>query len=925
MAQLPSGTVTFLFTDVEGSTKLLERFPAAYREAITRHHAIVRAAVEATGGHVFETVGDAVYAVFPLASGAVAAALRAQLALAGTPWGELGQVNVRMGVHTGDVELQGDHYFGAALYRCARMTNLAHGGQIVVSSVTADVVRSALPAGAELRDLGEHRLKDLARPERIFQLSTAGLATEFPPLRPTADVPNNLPAEPTPFIGREQEVNAALRLLRRPETRILTLTGPGGIGKTRLSLQVAVQSLDRHADGVFFVELAPIASAELVIPAVGKALGVRETANRSILDGVKDYLKDKDLLLTLDNFEHVVTAAGQLVDLLSACPRLKTVVTSREALRVRGEQQFLVPPLGLPDRGHVESFDVVTRYEAVRLFVERARTVKSEFAVSERNAYAIAEICRRLDGLPLAIELAAARVNVLSPQAMLARLEHKLAVLTGGPRDAPARQQTLRQAIGWSYDLLSPAEQLVYRRLAVFAGGFMLPAAEAVLGGGPSEAAELDLFTAISSLVDKSLLRRAEAMEESRFSMLETIREYALDRLTQTEEADALRARHADYYLTLAEQAEPKLVGATQAVWLDRLEEEQDNLRAALRWFVGMGLIDHGLRLAGALLRFWRGRGYITEGRAQMTELLASPGGQTRNASRAKALHAAGWAAREQGDYADARTLIEESLAIYRELGDARGIGWALVDLGFLTRYEGDYLAATSLLEESVRLLRQVDDTEGLAAALGNLGFVARDEGDAALAEARLTESLALWRKLGDRVGFGWALTALGMVARAQGRSDVARAHLDESLAVWRELNDRQNTANVLSTLAQLACDEGQYDLARSDLRNSVSIFVEVGDRRGIAFALEGFARVAAHEAHLERAVCLQAAAATLRRNIGAPAPPAWQADLDRTMDRVRAALPAGPLADAVRRGASMTLHETVEFALESRAAPAVS
>jgi predicted ATPase/class 3 adenylate cyclase len=922
--ELPSGTVTFLFTDVEGSTKLLERFPASYRDAIASHHTILRDAVDGGGGFVFETVGDAVYAVFSLATGAVSAALRAQRALAAAPWGELGSLKVRMGLHTGEVELQGGHYFGASLYRCARLMSVAHGGQVVLSSVTADLVRAALPPGAELRDLGEHRLKDLGRTERIFQLSTAGLATEFPRLRTAGEAPNNLPAEPTPFIGREQEVDAALHLLQDSETRLLTLTGPGGIGKTRLSLQVGAAALARHADGVFFVELAPIPSAELVIPTIAKVLAVPETAHRPILDGVKEYLKDKDLLLVLDNFEHVVAAGGQLGDLLSACPRVKALVTSREALRIRRERQFLVPPLALPEHAPVQSFERLMRYEAVRLFVERARAVKSDFAVSERNAYAIAEICRRLDGLPLAIELAAARINIFSPQATLARLEHKLAVLTGGPRDAPARQQTLRQAIAWSYDLLSPTEQIVYRRLAVFAGGCTLAAAEAVVGGA-LDAAGLDVVAGMVSLVDKSLLRRGEGIEELRFSMLETIREYALERLTETEEADPLQARHAAYYLALAEEVEPALVGATQARWLDRLEEEADNLRAAVQWFVGAGPVDHGLRLTAALRRFWRARGYITEGRARMRELLSSTAGQERNTSRAKALHAAGWAAREQGDYGDARALIEESLGIYRELGDSRGTGWALVDLGFLTRYEGDYLVAASLLEESVVLLRQVNDIEGLAAALGNLGLIARDRGDADLAEARLTESLALWRTLGDRVGFGWALMALGIVARAQGRSDAARGQLEESLAVWQELNDRQNMANVLSTLARLACDDGLYDVARTHLRDSLSIFVEIGDRRGTAFVLEGFAGLAINEGQPARTICLEAAAVALRRNIGAPAPPAWRADLDRILELAGTALGPVPLADAAGRGRAMTLQEAVAFALEGRAAPVES
>ncbi len=919
MPALPSGTVTFLFTDVEGSTRLLEQHPVPYREAIVRHHAILRDAVEKNRGAVFETIGDAVYAVFSSPSDAVCAALRAQLDLGTAPWGELGSLKVRMGLHTGEAELQGDHYFGAALYRCARLMSAAHGGQVVLSSIAADLMRETLPAAVDLHDLGEYRLKDLQRAERIFQLRSPGLATDFPPLRTLGDVPNNLPLALTPFIGREQVVAATRGLLARPVTRLVTLTGPGGIGKTRLSLQVAADSLHEYRSGVFFVELAHIMAPDLVMPTIAKILSVQETANRPILDSVKEYLKEKELLLVLDNFEHIITAAAQIADLLSACPRVKTLVTSREALRVRGEQQFPVPPLALPDRSRVEPVEQLARYEAVRLFIERAQVVKMEFSISEGNAYAIAEICRRLDGLPLAIELAAARINVFSPQAMLARLEQKLAVLTGGLRDLPARQQTLRETIAWSYDLLTPAEQTVHRRLAVFAGGCILAAAETVVGATlPAHGApRLDVFARLVSLVDKSLLRQVSGMEEPRFRMLETIREYALERLTEAGETDEFAARHADFYLALTEQAEPGLIGAHQAAWLDRLEEEHDNLRAALRWLTRAGPVDHGLRLAATLRGFWRARGYITEGRERMAELLSLAAAQTRDASRAKALHAAGWLAREQGDYGPARALFEESLDIYRQLGDARGIGWALVDLGFLTRYEGNYLVAAPMLEESLVLLRQTGDTEGTAAALGNLGLIARDQGDAEGAEERLEESLALWRELGNRVGSGWVLTALGMVAQAQGRSDIARGRLQESLSVWRELNDRHSTANLLSTLARLACDQGEAGVARAHLRESLAIFMEVGDRRGIAFVLEGFARLAAAEGQPIRTIYLAAAAAGLRRIIGAPAPPAWRDDVERSMDVARAVLSPEALEAALARGQALTFREAVAFAQE--------
>ena len=914
MATLPTGTVTFLFTDVEGSTRLLERHPTDYRRAITGHLALLEGAVVEHHGCVFETVGDAVYAAFSSSSDAAAAAVQAQHSLAAAHWGEIAGLKVRMGLHTGEAELQGDHYFGAALYRCARLTSAAHGGQILLSSATAELVREALPAGAVLRDRGEHRLKDLQRAERIFQLMSPGLQVEFPPLRTLGAVPNNLPVQPTPFIGREQPVADARRLLQRPETRVLTLMGPGGVGKTRLGLQIAADALQEFRDGAFFVPLAPILSADLVIATIAKTLGVQEAANRPILDGVKDYLRDRHLLLLLDNFEHVIAAAANLADLLGACPGVKTLVTSREALHLRGERQFVVPPMAVPDRSRLESVETLTAYESVRLFMERAQVAKLDFAISERNAYAVAEICGRLDGLPLAIELAAARVKVFSPQALLARLEHSLAVLTSGPRDLPVRQQTLRQAIAWSYDLLTPAEQVLYRRLAVFVGGHTLAAAEAVVGGRP---APLDVLDGLVSLVDKSLLRQEAAATdgEPRFRMLELIREYAVERLTEVGEADEFLRRHADYFLAYTAAAEPGLIGASQGAWLDRIEREHDNLRAALHWFARHGAADGGLRLAAALRRFWRARGYLTEGRERIAELLLLPGARNRSVSRAKALHAAGWLASQQGDYAEARALFEESLAICREMSDARGSGWALVDLGFLTRYQGDYVAGRAILEEALTLLDPARDIEGMAAALGNLGMVARDQGDYDEAETRLEQSLVLWRDIGDRVGFGWTLTALGMVARAQGKGDLAARRLQGSLDVWHEVGDRQNTANVLNTLAALARDEGHYETSRRRLSESLEILEDIGDRRGIAFVIEGFACLAATEHQAARAVSLAAAAAALRRIIGAPPPPAWRLEVERSIETSRAILSPDAVEKATVSGRAMTLPEAITLA----------
>ncbi|MBI3980207.1 MAG: adenylate/guanylate cyclase domain-containing protein [Chloroflexi bacterium] len=478
MPDLPAGTVTFLFTDVEGSTGLLERHPQAMGAALTQHHWILRDAVEAGRGVVFETVGDAVYAAFALATDAVAAALQAQLDLHAADWGEVGQIRVRMALHTGEVERQGDHYFGPPLFRCARLLATTYGGQVMLSSATADLVVDALPPGAGLRSMGSHRLKDLYRSEHLFQLVHPALPGEFPPPKSLDALPNNLPVQLTSFIGRERELAEVKRLLKT--TRLLTLSGPGGCGKTRLALQVAADQLDDFADGVYFVDLGSVRDRSLVAPAIAKALGVREVGARTPLEGLKDELRDREMLLVLDNFEQVLAATSLVADLLTACPRLTLLVTSRVVLHVRGEREFAVPPLTLPDLKRLPPAEQLSQFEAVRLFGERAMAVKPDFAITPGNAAVVAEICHRLDGLPLAIELAAARIKYLPPQAMLARLDHRLSLLTGGPRDLPARQQTLRGAIAWSYDLLSESEKTLFCRLSVFVGGCTIDAAEVV-------------------------------------------------------------------------------------------------------------------------------------------------------------------------------------------------------------------------------------------------------------------------------------------------------------------------------------------------------------------------------------------------------------------------------------------------------------
>ena len=582
MADLPTGTVTFLFTNIEGSTARWEQRAEGMQTARAHHDAILRGAILAHRGAIVKMVGDGFLAAFATPADGVAAALAAQRALHATDWKEAGPVGVRMALHTGAAEERDGDYFGPTLNRAARLMAVAHGGQVLLSRAALELTRDLLAPGVEVRDLGEHRLKDLSRPERIFQVVAPDLPAIFAPLRTLDAQANNLPHQPTLLVGRDQELAALAALLRRTEARLVTLTGPGGTGKTRLALQAATDFVDDCADGVWFIDLAPISDPGLVASTIGHTLGLKETGGQPLLDGLKSHLRDKQLLLVLDNFEQVVSAAHLLTDLLATSPRLKVLVTSREVLRLAGEHEYPVPPLALPPSELPPVIERLEEYAAVALFVERARAANPDFKITGENAPAVAAICARLDGLPLALELAAARIKVLPPAALLARLDNRLKLLTDGARDRGARQQTLRGAIDWSYHLLLPDEQALFRRLGLFVGGCTLEAVEAVCdAAGNSRPDVLDL---VASLVDKSLLRQEqEPAGDSRFSMLETIREYAREQLATSGET-RLFQHHAAYYLAFAEQAARELTGQHQAPWLRRLDAEQDNLRAALTW-----------------------------------------------------------------------------------------------------------------------------------------------------------------------------------------------------------------------------------------------------------------------------------------------------------------------------------------------------
>jgi len=967
MPDLPTGTVTFLFTDIEGSTTRWEHHPEAMRTALARHDALLRSVITSQGGSVFKMVGDAVYAAFALPADAVSAALTAQRALAAEEWGEVGPLRVRMALHTGAAQSRDDDYFGQTLNRVARVLSTGYGGQILLSVATVELVRDALPAGASLKDLGEHALKDLLRPEHIFQLTGPDLLADFPGLKSLERHPHNLPVQPTPFLGREQEVTSVCALLSRPEVHLVTLTGPGGIGKTRLSLQVAAELSEQFADGVFFVALAPVSDAELVMPTITQTMGFRETEGQSPLALLKAALKDKQMLLLLDNFEQVIEGAVQVAELLATCPKLKLIVTSRVVLHVQAEREFAVPPLSLPDPKHLPDLVTLSQYEAVALFIERAQAVKPDFQVTNANAPAVAGICARLDGLPLAIELAAARVKFFAPKALLARLEQGLAMLTGGARDLPARQQTLRGAIAWSYNLLPPQEQQLFRRLSVFVDGCMWEAAEVVCRAAGE--LEGDVLDGLLSLVDKSLLRQQESAEgEPRFWMLQTLREFGLEVLAFAGETELTRQAHVEYYLRMVEQAEAQLRGAEQARWLARLEQEHENLRAALEWALEdvadeqmPERRDIALRLSAALWHFWEMHGHFSEARTELSRALARSEGASVSL-RVKVLQAGASVMLQQGDYARAEELVKLSLALYRELGNTRGIADCLGLLVELAWRRGKMAEATTLSEEQVRLMRQVGEPGEVADALYSLAEVVSRRGDLAKGEALYQEAWMLYRKAGNDLGVAatliisaselWWLsladaatiqtirhrlqegqtivTKLGsrhwigfcswlgvLVALSEGETARAESLAQEHLAIFREIGNRYRVAWALHILGRVEAQRGDLTAARSWYQQSLALTLELGDKFVTPFNLEGLAGVLLAQGELIWAAHLWGAAEALREATGVPLRPGDRAGYEQAVATARAHLGEQAFATAWAEGRAMPLEQAIHDVLK--------
>ena len=974
MHPIPTDSLTFLFTDIENSTQLWEQHPEAMKIALARHHTILRQTIADHHGQVFKAVGDGFHAAFPSAIDGAQASMAAQRALYAEAWAKETPIKVRMALHTGIAEAHNGDYSGPLFNLLARLIAAAHGGQTLLSAALYEQVQAHLPPDVEVRDMGERRLRSITRPQRIYQILAAGLPAQFPPLKTLDDFHTNLPAQLTSFIGREKEMDDVKDLIKT--NRLITLIGSGGTGKTRLSLQVAADLLDSFPDDVWFVEFAPLSDPARVQQTVIATVGLREGMEQASPTLLNDYLREKKTLLIFDNCEHLLDASSRLAyTLLQSCPKLHIIASSREILGIPGERTYRVPSLSIPEKDHQPPLEVLTHYEAVRLFVDRAQTVQSSFALTEINAVAVANICSQLDGIPLAIELAAARIRMLTVEQIREGLNDRFRLLTNGNRTTLPRQQTLRALIDWSYDLLPELEKTLLRRLSVFAGGWTLEAAEEVCKdevGRMNDEENLssalfhpsgfilhpfDVLDLLTQLVNKSLVvADSDNTSEPRYHLLETVRQYAHEKLT-VDESTQSHANHLKYFLWLAESAEPELTGPHAATWLRRLEGELDNIRAALEWS-RKNDAQAGLRLASALLWFWQEYGYIGDGYQWLKELLAEQEGQLPSIVHARALSIMAqfliWGLREPDD---SYQIIEKSLSISQRLGDKQAIAMGLrLKALILSGTHGKRIYGRQLTFESLAIYRELDDQSGIAWALTYLGGCLGNI-SSAVAPIYLKEALAIFRKMQYQAGIVHVLLHLGELSFEQLNYRAAQLWLEEALEIQRQLGSGGNTMRILLLLCHIAVIEEDHakveKLMREYLSNfknvksistwvwantayfhlrigniaeaillfqkNLQAFKEAGDKLGLTYTVECVASLMVQQKqHYDRALQLFAWADAMRNALAFKRFSIEKTDLDRDLLLIRAQIDEAAFLTAQTTGQGMSLEQVIALASQT-------
>ncbi len=961
---LPEGTVTFLFTDIEGSTKLLKRLRETYARVLKEQRMILQEAFSKHGGHMVDTRGEEFFVAFQRATESVAAAVQAQRELAKHEWPEDIQLRVRMGIHTGEPWVREEGYIGMDVHRAARIANLGHGGQVLLSETTTALVIDDLPEGVNLEDLGRHRMKDVPRMEKIHQLVIDGLRHAYPPLKsleaevPEADrAPNhNLPAELTPFIGREDELATILSMLGDPSCRLVTLLGVGGMGKTRLALRAAGELLDRFPDGVWLVEFAKLRDAELVPQHTAAVFGVnaqQAEEGRSVSDVLVNFLRDRNLLLVLDNCEHLIKTCAEFAEmLLKQCPRIKILATSRENFGIASEHTFIVPAMEIPDE--TLSLEDIKAFEAMLFFEDRARAAVPMFNINPQNIDPIVEICRRLDGIPLAIELAAARIKILSPDQIAMLLHDRFRLLRGGPRTALVRHQALQATLEWSYNLLTEPEQHLFTRLAVFAGGWTLEAVEGLLTGDID--GELTVLELLSSLVDKSLVMVSHNNSTTRYGMLETVQQYASELLEASGQEAEYRHRHAEYFITLAEQADPELRGANQIIWLNTLDDERENLRAALRWLTAADQANDAARLVAALGWYWFMRGDWVEAWHWVTTILDLPT-DPEPIVRAKAICRAGGLQLIQGNMAGPPDLIREALAIFTEYDEQEGLAWCSNLMGQLATYKQiDSGTGIQYLNQSIEHFQHLDDEWGVAWSNRYLGQLAEIEGDVERALTLQEWALQGFKKIGDYwnathsqyliggtlrdsgqyeqsenayrkslemcqeiqndVMEAHALQGLGFIAFEYGRYREAEAHLRDALEVMKRIGDDNCSARGYYFLARIAQQDHDYRLGIEYLRESIKIYKKLNREGNMAACLALYGEIEGIQGHFYQAAKLLGAASNLSSRSPDHQFSILLKELDIQVQRIQEQMKESEFKRAYAEGYAMTVDQVVAYAL---------